>query len=153
MRQFLPIQTKLRIFAKLSNPGIYVILKSRSQLLPGKVAQISGFYCGWKMFWQKFCVVANWSPTVSSQGGVKHNHVLGEDCPQSPVLNFKLFSCEDAAQQVLMYVCLSVRLSVWVPSWNSFTVCNQYSSRMFPNVPECSRMHAECSRIYQNVPE
>ena len=79
------------IFAKLSNPGIYVILKSRSQLLPGKVAQISGFYCGWKMFWQKFCVVANWSPTVSSQGGVKHNHVLGEDCPQSPFLNFKLF--------------------------------------------------------------
>ena len=68
-----------------------------------------------------------------------------------------VFSCEDAAQQVLMSVRLSVR---------PWSICNSYSihspecSRMFQNVPECmqyvpecSRMHAICSRMFQHVPE
>ena len=47
----------------------------------------------------------------------------------------KLFSCEDAAQEVLMYVCPTV----WVLNWNSFTVCK---SIKFQNIAECSRI--EC---------
>ena len=64
----------------------------------------------------------------------------------------RLFGCEDAAQQVLMSVCLSV----WVPSWNSFTVCNLASSRMFWTVPECSRMFwtvAECMQFHGRLQE
>ena len=74
-----------------------------------------------------------------------------------PITNFRakflyLFSCEDAAQQVLMsFVCLCVR----VPSWNTFTVCK---SILFQTIPECSRMFQNACRMFQcrmfwNVPE
>jgi len=58
-----------------------------------------------------------------------------------------IFSCEDAVQQVLMYVCPSVCPS---PKLKFFHIVQ---SVQFQNVPECSRMHAECSRMFQNVPE
>ena len=52
-----------------------------------------------------------------------------------------------------MSVCTCVRVCVWVPSWNAFTVCMQTVPECIQNVPECiqnvpecSRMHAECSR-------
>ena len=67
----------LHNFWKLSNPGIYVILKSRSQLLPGKVAQISGFYCGWKMFLAKVLCRCKLVPCCVEPGGVTHNDVFG----------------------------------------------------------------------------
>ena len=62
-----------------------------------------------------------------------------------------IFSCEDAAKQVLMSsVCVCVCPS---PKLKFFQECIQNSfkmhsecSRMFQNVPECSRM-------FQNVPE
>ena len=44
----------------------------------------------------------------------------------------EIFSCKEAAQQVLMYVCLSMCL------WSTF-----YNIRYIP----------ECSRMFQNVPE
>ena len=57
-----------------------------------------------------------------------------------------LFSCEDAAQQVLMYVCLSVCVSVV-----NLKIYHSTSFYNIQNVPECSRMHAECSRMFQNA--
>ena len=77
------------------------------------------------------------------------------------------FSCEDAAQQVLMSsVCPSVCLSSMLKFFQCvqiYTVleCSRSYQNVpeysFPNVPECSRMHAECSRMHskyiQNVPE
>ena len=62
-----------------------------------------------------------------------------------------VFSCEDAALQVLMS---SVRLSVIKLKFFPFPLCNLY--RMFQNVPECSRMFQkvpECCGIFQKVPE
>ena len=60
-----------------------------------------------------------------------------------------VFSCEDAAQQVLMSsVCPSVCLSVSKLKFYLVTAL-----RMFQSVPECSRMHAECYRMLQNVTE
>ena len=54
-----------------------------------------------------------------------------------------VFSCEDAAQQVLMSsVCLSVCVS---PELKYFHIMQ---SLQFQNVPDCSRMHAECSRMH-----
>ena len=61
-----------------------------------------------------------------------------------------IFSCEDAAQQVLMSVCPSVRVS---SSWNSAFYNIQNVQECMQNVPECPRMYAECSRMFQNVPE
>ncbi len=55
-----------------------------------------------------------------------------------------IFSCKDAAQQVLMPVRLSVCLSVCGQPENlPFYILLQH--------PECSRMHAECSRMFQNT--
>ena len=68
--------------------------------------------------------------------------------------------------------CLCAFLCVWVPIW-TFKECTQTESvqditrkfhnvaecmhaecsRMLQNVAECSRMHAECSRMLQNAPE
>ena len=65
-----------------------------------------------------------------------------------------VFSCKDAAQEVLMSV-RPCEFHVEILS----QCANLYSSRMFQNVPECSRMFQnvpECSRIHaefmQNVP-
>ena len=55
-------------------------------------------------------------------------------------LFFVYFGCEDAAQQVLMSVCLSV--------------CGQFEILLYSKVPECSRKFQkvpESSRMYQNV--
>jgi len=52
--------------------------------------------------------------------------------------------------------CMSVCLSVCPPSWNSFTVCNLDSSRMFQTVPECSRMFwtvPECMQFHGRLQE
>ena len=64
-----------------------------------------------------------------------------------------IFSCEDAAQQVLMSVCLSVSVCVDKLKFYLLTPFNVIAecSRMFQNVPECSRMHAEYSRMFQNA--
>ena len=61
-----------------------------------------------------------------------------------------IFSCEDAAQQVLMSVCPSVRVS---SSWNSAFYNIQNVQECMQNVPECPRMYAECSRMYEKYPE
>ena len=58
----------------------------------------------------------------------------------------RIFSCEDAAQQVLMYVCPSVcpcviNLKIYLPT----------SIYYIQNVPECSRMHSEFSRMFRNA--
>ena len=61
-------------------------------------------------------------------------------------LNHELFGCEDAAQQVLMYVCLCVcpsvcvcvcvvNLKIYLPTTSFYNI---------QNVPECFRMHTEC---------
>ena len=50
-----------------------------------------------------------------------------------------LFSCKDAAQQDLMYVCPCV------------CVCVTNVTKFMQNVPEFSRMHAESSRIFKNA--
>ena len=55
----------------------------------------------------------------------------------------QLFSCKDAAQQVLMSVCLS-EFNVEILS----QCANLYSSRMFQAIPECFRMHAEYFRMH-----
>ena len=52
------------------------------------------------------------------------------------------FGCEDAAQQVLMSVCLSARGQ---PENLPFYIILQH--------PECSRMYAECMQNVQNIPE
>ena len=72
-------------------------------------------------------------------------------CRPTVLQKRKVFSCEDAAQQVLMYVCPSVRVCVCgqVEILPSYSI--QCNSRMFQNVPECSRMHAEISRMLQNA--
>ena len=58
-----------------------------------------------------------------------------------------VFGCEDAAQQVLMYVCLSVcGQSGNMPSYTLL----QYPECM-QNVREWSRMNAECARIFQTA--
>ena len=89
--------------------------------------------------------------------------------------NDNLFSCKDAAQQVLMslsvhlFFCLSVSKVEILPSYSSQCNSVQFQnvpecSRMFQNVPECSRIiknvqecsfknFQECSRIFQKVPE
>ena len=83
-----------------------------------------------------------------------------------------LFSCKDAALQVLMSVCVCVSQGEILPSYsiqgNSRIIKDaQGCSRMFQNVPECmqihvqnvpecSRMHAVCrsmSRMFKNVLE
>ena len=79
-----------------------------------------------------------------------------------------VFSCKDAAQQVLMSVCPSVCVSVCLWSIGpDFSRMHAECSRMLQYVTECmqnvqnacrmSRMHAECSRMHaecmQNVPE
>ena len=67
-----------------------------------------------------------------------------------------ILSCKDAAQQVLMSMCVSLSIgpSIWVPSWNSAFLHPSTTSRMYQNVPECSRKkerkYAECM---QKVPE
>ena len=76
--------------------------------------------------------------------------------PERGTMYFRrLFSCEDAAQQVLV----SVRVCVHVWStWKYTFIHLSTTSRMFhnvsecmQNVPECSRMHAESSRMFQNA--
>merc|ERR1711911_297238 len=69
-----------------------------------------------------------------------------------------IFSCEDAAQQVLMS---SVRLSVCVcvcgqPENLPYYILLQHPgcSRMFQNVPECSKMFQDvpgCSGMFKDV--
>ena len=68
-----------------------------------------------------------------------------------------LFSCEDAALQVLMSVCPCVCRQ---PENLPFYILIQHTecSRMFQNVPECmqkvskcSRMHSEWFRMFQNA--
>ena len=56
---------------------------------------------------------------------------------------FEIFSFKEAAQQVLMYVCLSMCL--W-STWKSTFLHHSTTSGIFQNVPEWSRM-------FQNVPE
>ena len=82
----------------------------------------------------------------------------------------KIFSCEDAAQQVLMSVCLSVcPCVVNLKTYHSTSFYNiqnvpeysrrhaecirmfQKACRMFQNVPECMQNVPECSRIFQNA--
>ena len=93
----------LHNFWKLPNPGIYVLLKSWSQLLPGKVAQISDFYCGWKMFLAKVLCRCKLVPCWVEPGGVTFNDVLVEDCPQSPVLNI-VFYLEPISGNFLLWL-------------------------------------------------
>ena len=50
-------------------------------------------------------------------------------------LLFEIFSCKDAAQQVLMYVCVSV------DKVENINKNIQNSFRMFQNVPECMQLH------------
>ena len=99
--------------------------------------------------------LSTWS--IFLAGWVKGGH-------SEQLLLLALFSCEDAAQQVLMS---SVRVSVCQQSWNSTILQHLMYFTMFQNVPECSRMfqnecrmfknafkmHSECSRMFQNVPE
>ena len=60
-----------------------------------------------------------------------------------------IFSCEDAAQQVLMSsVCLSVRVPI--AGWTDAECSGPFR---FQNVLERSRMHAESSRMFQNISE
>ena len=79
-----------------------------------------------------------------------------------PLLKCHLFSCQDAAQQVLMYVCLSVspspKLKFYL--WNTFKTFRMFQNacRTFRNVPECmqsvpecTKMHAEYSWMFQNA--
>ena len=65
-----------------------------------------------------------------------------QDCPSEVVHDGLIYSCEDAALQVLMYVCVCVRRQVEIlPSYS------------IQNVPECSIMLqnvAECCRMFQN---
>ena len=62
----------------------------------------------------------------------------------SPPEPRKIFSCEEAAQQVLVSVCLSVHLSVHHQPENiPVYILLQH--------PECSRMHAESSGMFQNA--
>ena len=69
--------------------------------------------------------------------------------------SFKVFSCEDAAQQVLMSVCPSVvNLKIYLTTsfYNIQDVLE--CSRMFQNVPECSRMFQDvpgCSGMFKDV--
>ena len=70
------------------------------------------------------------------------------NCADDPV-----FSCEDAAQQVLMSsVCPSV---CGQPENIPFYILleDPECSRMFQNVSECMQNVPECSRMFQNVPE
>jgi len=80
-----------------------------------------------------------------------------------------IFSCEDAAQQVLMSVCpcvikLKFSLLQHPECSRMYAKCSRMSQnvcRMFQNVPECmkniqnvlacSRQYAECVRMFQNV--
>jgi len=68
-----------------------------------------------------------------------------------------IFSCEDAAQQVLMSVCPSVRPSVCGQPENlPYYILLQHPgcSRMFQNVPECSKMFQDvpgCSGMFKDV--
>ena len=93
---------------------------------------------------------------------------------------WNIFSCEDAAQQVLMYVRVcEFQSEIWtVPEcFRMFWTVPEFSrmcqtipecagpfqnvpecARQFQHVPECfrmhaecSRMHAECSRMFQNA--
>ena len=81
-------------------------------------------------------------------------------CPMKSVLELTIFifSCKDAAQQVLMSsVCLSVcpsaKLKLYILT--AFNVFHDVPecSRMFQNVPECMQNVPECSRIHADVPE
>ena len=73
---------------------------------------------------------------ILEHSGTVHYYI---DCCKK--VEFQIFSCEDAAQQVLMYVCLSV--CPWT-SWNSASECSRMNE-------ECSRMHTKCSRMFQNA--
>ena len=70
-----------------------------------------------------------------------------------------IFSCKDEAQQVLIYVCLSVCLCL--VNLKIYLTTSFYNiqdvlecSRMFQNVPKCSRMFQDvqgCSRMFKDV--
>ena len=61
----------------------------------------------------------------------------------------KVFSCKHAPQQHSMSVCPSVYLSFCVCSKLKFL--QRVQSVQFKNVPKCSRVHAECSRMFWNA--
>ena len=86
------------------------------------------------------------------------NVFLGPLGPLTVALSvcMKLFSCKDAAQQVLMSVCPSVRLSVCLSPKLKFYLLTEFKmfqnvSECIKNVLECSRMHTEGSRMFQNT--
>ena len=66
---------------------------------------------------------------------------------QSKELGFWVFSCKDAAQQVLMSVCPSVCLS------SNLKFFHIMQSLQFQNVLDCSKMFQNAYRMFQNVPE
>ena len=87
---------------------------------------------------------AHWHETWSTIFIFKHTkHCIA--LPTSVII-FCIFSCEDAALQVLMSECVCVCLSV--VNWSRMS---QNAFKMFQNVPECYRMHVECSRMFQNA--
>ena len=65
-----------------------------------------------------------------------------------------IFSCEDAAQQVLMSVCLYVRHQVEILLQNltkNVPECSRKCIRMYQNVLECSSMHADlCMNLHED---
>ena len=67
-----------------------------------------------------------------------------------PFLNL-LFKCKEAALQVLMHVCLSLKLKFYLLTEFRMFQCAKYS-RMHAECSkmqtECSRMHTECSRMH-----
>ena len=88
--------------------------------------------------------------------GVSHHSVsvTGQEKEEKlPGGKDNFFSCEDAAQQVLMSVCLSVCQFVvnWSECMQNVQEFIQNVQEYMQNVPECSRMHAECSRMFQNA--
>merc|ERR1711860_347268 len=65
-----------------------------------------------------------------------------------------IFSCEDAALQVLMLVCVCPCVRGQPENLPSYIFLKHTEcSRMFQNVPECSRMFQNVPECMQNVPE
>ena len=61
-----------------------------------------------------------------------------------------IFSCEDAAQQVLIYVCVCVSVDKVENVPQNVQECIQNVPECIPNVPECMPYIPECK---QNIPE
>ena len=101
------------------------------------------------------CIVIHQSMTYTPQQQPSSNFFLSIGVLERRRRSH-VFSCEGAALEVLMYVCLSVCLSVTgqveILKVSSFQKVPE-GYRMFQRVTECSKMFQnipECSRIFQN---